>query len=41
MPINERHKQQKTKNITLLAVLLTFIGVLYAITLLKFGHPPA
>jgi len=41
MPINERHKQQKAKNIALLIVLLTFIAALYAMAFVKFGTLPS
>lgn len=39
MPITSQHKQQRSKNIALLLILLTLVGVLFAITLLKFGQP--
>jgi accessory gene regulator protein AgrB len=37
MPIDERHQKQKKKNLTLLAVLLFIVALLFAITLIKLS----
>ena len=35
MPIHDRHKQQRAKNFLLLGLLIAFIGIVYAVTILK------
>jgi hypothetical protein len=37
MPYSEQHKNKRTKNYMLLAVLIGIFGVLYYVTLVKFG----
>lgn len=38
MPHHERHKQQRVKNLVMLAILVAFIAVVYYMTILKFGQ---
>jgi cbb3-type cytochrome oxidase subunit 3 len=37
MPHHERHKTQRSKNWLLMSILLLFIAVIYALTLVKLG----
>ena len=37
MPHHSRHSEQRSKNWTLLAILLLFIAVVYGLTLIKVG----
>lgn len=36
MPLSEHHRRQRKKNFALLAVLLAFMAIIYALTLAKF-----
>ena len=37
MPVSERHKDQKRKNLILLGILLLVVAMLFGLSYLKFG----
>ena len=40
MPIGQRHKRQRSKNLTLAGTLLALVALFFAITLVKPGGAP-
>ncbi len=37
MPLSPQHKTQRSKNFTLMAILLAVVGILFAMTMIRVG----